>query len=215
MKKRTPTSGWLLWVMIVLPYVILASAAGWYFKTLKAVEQASIIVVNKGDMMLYQYDYQGRILLKERIATGKVPGNKKVKGDYKTPEGIFSVASIEDASTWSHDFKDDTLGVIDGAYGPYFVRLNVPGQKGIGIHGTHDNNSLGTRASEGCIRMKNEALVNLVSNIKKSTVVIVTPGVEDVQREVQDSILKNTPIKTAVKQAVKSKEKATSVKRVI
>jgi hypothetical protein len=32
------------------------------------------------------------------------------------------------------------------------------GHQGIGIHGTHDDNSIRTRATEGCIRLKNEDL---------------------------------------------------------
>ena len=73
------------------------------------------------------------------------------------------------------------LGAISGAYGPYFIRLNVPGQKGIGIHGTHDNNSIGSRASEGCIRMHNDDITQLVKNINTASVVVITPGIEDVK----------------------------------
>ena len=40
----------------------------------------------------------------------------------KTPEGDFTIREINDSSAWKHDFKDG-LGMIEGAYGPYFIRL--------------------------------------------------------------------------------------------
>ncbi|MDD6850571.1 MAG: L,D-transpeptidase [Veillonellaceae bacterium] len=40
------------------------------------------------------------------------------------------------------------------------MSLNT-GWDGIGIHGTHDPNSIGTNASEGCIRMYNQDVAEL------------------------------------------------------
>lgn len=166
--------------LILLPYLLLIPAALWYFNKLNNIEHANFIVINKADMSLSIYDYKGVLIQKAGVATGKNAGSKTTVGDNKTPEGIFTVASVEDASSWSHDFKDDSLGTIKGAYGPWFIRLNVPGQKGIGIHGTHDENSIGGRASEGCIRMRNADLLQLVEKVKTATVVVITPGVEDI-----------------------------------
>jgi hypothetical protein len=171
----------LQWGLILLPYLLLIPATIWYFKKLDNVDHSAFIVINKADRLLSLYNYKGELLQQSGVATGKNPGNKSVVGDNKTPEGIFTIASIENAAHWSHDFKDDTLGTIQGAYGPWFIRLNVPGQKGIGIHGTHDANSIGERASEGCIRMRNEDLIQLVGQLKKASVVVITPGVEDIQ----------------------------------
>jgi len=130
-------------------------------------------------MTLYQYNYKGDLMQKSKIATGRNPGDKQSMGDLKTPEGVFKIGEIEDASGWTHDFKD-SLGPIKGAYGPYFINLDIPGQKGIGIHGTHNDNSIGTRASEGCIRMHNAELVQLVRHLNTASVVVITPGIEDV-----------------------------------
>lgn len=91
------------------------------------------------------------------IAVGKNMGNKEKKGDMKTPEGRFVICSIENSSSWKHDFKDGK-GVRKGAYGPYFFRLKVPKFKSIGIHGTCKPESIGKRDSEGCIRLLNADL---------------------------------------------------------
>jgi lipoprotein-anchoring transpeptidase ErfK/SrfK len=171
----------VFWAIILIPYLCLIPAFIWYLKTLKNVENSSFIIISKADLTLYHYNYKGKLLQKSSVSTGKNAGNKEKIGDLKTPEGVFTISNIEDASDWKHDFKDDTLGKIEGAYGPYFIRLNTPGHKGIGIHGTHDDNSINTRASEGCIRMHNDELIRLVQNIKTASVVVITPGINDVR----------------------------------
>jgi hypothetical protein len=174
-KKRE----FLFWAIIIIPYLSLIPASFWYFNQLRQIENSSFIVINKADFTLSHYNFKGELLQKSKIAYGKNPGNKTMIGDLKTPEGIFRIAGFEDASTWSHDFKNDSLGEIIGAYGPYFIRLDVPGQKGIGIHGTHDVNSIGTRASEGCIRMNNNDIIRLIENIKTASIVVIVPGIDD------------------------------------
>lgn len=129
-------------------------------------------------MKLKLIDYKGNELFCAPVATGKNVGNKEKAGDMRTPEGVFQVADIQQAADWKHDFKDGK-GEISGAYGDYFIRLAVPGHKGIGIHGTHLPESIGTRASEGCIRMDNEDLNQLVSLIYPPMTVVITPGAED------------------------------------
>lgn len=112
-------------------------------------------------------------------AVAKNPGDKRRAGDNTTPtswgdvvdsipealpgapsEKIpFVVDEILYAADWTHDFGDGQ-GEIAGAYGPWFVSLNT-GWDGIGIHGTHDTDSIGTNASEGCIRLRNEDVAQL------------------------------------------------------
>ncbi len=88
---------------------------------------------------------------------GENPGDKERVGDRRTPEGVFRVESIQQRFTaWVHDF-DDGKGPVEGAYGPFFIRPRRYGPlEGIGIHGTHDPSSLGTRTTEGCKRLDNK-----------------------------------------------------------
>lgn len=183
----------LLWLLIALPYLLLAGGYVVYRVKVADIKAASIVIIDKNSMMLSHYDYEGRLVQKSGIACGRNPGNKKIIGDYKTPEGVFRVSRIEDAADWSHDFKGDTLGEIKGAYGPFFIRLDVPGQKGIGIHGTHDSASIGTRASEGCIRLDNREITRLASAVRPGTMVVILPGAEDIisdSKKRTDSIAK-------------------------
>ena len=139
--------------------------------------QDSFIVISKQDMKLRRYDFKGTVLEEYPIACGRNYGHKIRRGDNKTPEGVFTVQQIQDASAWTHDFGDGK-GQIKGAYGSHFIRLKT-GFQGIGIHGTHAPESIGTRATEGCIRLRNEDLLKLVKNIKLSMVVIITTSKED------------------------------------
>ena len=180
LNKRTSNRDNLLWVLIVIPYLALIPAIWYYNKILKDVNNASIIVISKQNMNLKLFNYKGQLLQTSKIACGKNEGDKNNVGDMKTPEGVFNIADIEDAATWTHDFKDGN-GVIKGAYGPYFIRINIPGKSGIGIHGTHDENSLGKRVTEGCIRLKNDDLQQLVKHVSTSSVVVITPGINDVK----------------------------------
>ena len=107
----------------------------------------------KGDKLIKNYP----------VATGRNTGDKQRVGDNRTPTGKFKIVSIENASSWSHDFRDGK-GKIAGAYGPWFLRLDAKGWRGIGIHGTHDPNSRGTNATEGCIRLSNEDIAELKEN---------------------------------------------------
>ena len=114
--------------------------------------------VSKSGYKLYLY--RGLDVEKAyEVAIGKNPGDKERAGDNRTPVGTFTVQSIEDSRSWTYDFRDGN-GPIRGAYGPWFIRLRT-GWRGIGIHGTHDPESLGTMVSEGCVRMHNSELEEL------------------------------------------------------
>ena len=118
------------------------------------------IIISKETMTLTLYDSDSLVVCRFPIAVGKNLGNKQRRGDMKTPEGLFSIEQIQNAESWCHDFGDGK-GMIAGCYGNWFIRLKTPPHKGIGIHGTHDPASIGTRATEGCIRLENSNLDSL------------------------------------------------------
>jgi lipoprotein-anchoring transpeptidase ErfK/SrfK len=131
----------------------------------------TVVVVDKGAYTLEVF-HDGEPVKQYGIAVGKNTGNKERKGDMRTPEGEFPIVQIQDASTWTHDFRDGK-GQIKGAYGPYFIRLGTPPWKGIGIHGTHAPSSIGTNVSEGCIRLKNDDIAELRRLVKLGDKVII------------------------------------------
>lgn len=122
------------------------------------------IVVSKKNFQLIVLNQKNDTLRTFPCAVGLNTGQKQAIGDKRTPEGVFSVQSIEDSSGWSHDFHDGT-GVHPYAYGPYFIRLQIPRWSGIGIHGTCFPESIGARSSEGCIRLYNDHITTLLTYI--------------------------------------------------
>ncbi len=161
-----------------------------------------ILIVDKNIQKISVYDsFFGPVKVYD-VSTGENPGNKIMKGDLKTPEGIFPVIGIEDASDWTYDFKDGK-GETPGAYGPLFIRLKVDNYTifenvstnfeftsgneftGIGLHGTHLNNLIGSRASHGCIRLRNEDLNELSRYIEPGTLVAIIPGKLDIEENLK------------------------------
>lgn len=132
-----------------------------------------LIYISKRDMTLTLADSTGRVVSVYPMACGRSIGPKTQRGDNCTPEGVFSLQQIQDAHTWGHDFHDGK-GFIRHAYGPYFLRLKT-GFSGIGIHGTHDPASIGTRATEGCIRLENSDVERLQKQVALGMTVIIGP----------------------------------------
>ncbi len=185
-------------VLIVSSFYLL------YFAVFQSVGSAKvnhdaknkIIIVDKQNQKLTVYDAFFGPIKAFDVSTGENPGNKLMRGDLKTPEGMFPVIRIEDAADWTYDFKDGK-GPVTGAYGPHFLRLKVDSQNifhnvnsdfnftsddeflGIGIHGTHLNDLIGKRASHGCIRLKNEDLEELKKYITTGSFVLIHPGDDD------------------------------------
>lgn len=132
------------------------------------------ILISKQDLTLKLINAPGDTTVQYRIACSKYYGNKERRGDNKTPEGHFKINQLLYAKGISHDFHDGK-GPIVGAYGPWFLRLDVPGFHDIGIHGTHLPNSIGSRCTEGCIRLRNEDIIDLKQRVTLGMDVIILP----------------------------------------
>ncbi|MCF0182234.1 MAG: L,D-transpeptidase [Muribaculaceae bacterium] len=139
-----------------------------HYNTAAKVDKGSeFIVISKKDTRLYVYGTaKGDTLLlaKYPVCLSKNKGQKERRGDMKTPSSPagkpFSISQIQDASSWKHDFKDGRGNIK--AYGNWFMRLVTPGHSGIGIHGSTNNEaSVPGRASEGCIRLRDNDIIDL------------------------------------------------------
>lgn len=164
--------------------VFLSFLLGTFFAAnMASADEQHLIRIHKQSYRLELFeDGKAQPLKEYSIAVAKNPGDKQKTGDNRTPtswgsaavipakylgagvgvasaEVPFVVEEICDASFWTHDFGDGK-GEIAGAYGPWFISLDT-GWIGIGIHGTHDPASIGTMASEGCIRMHNQDVAEL------------------------------------------------------
>lgn len=132
------------------------------------------ILVDKKKLKFYLIHDNKDTIMNVRCCCGENLGQKMRGGDHKTPEGVFSVCSIEDASTWDLNVKKHPEAKT-GPYGPWFFRLRCPQSTHIGIHGTSNPQSIGTRASEGCIRLNNKDVETLRNYVKLGMEVKVLP----------------------------------------
>ncbi len=125
------------------------------------------ILISKPEYRLYVCEVVDGDTLKRAhfpVCVGKAKGQKQKKGDMKTPEctaeNPFTITEIVDASNWHHDFGDGRGSIL--SYGHWFMRLKTPGFSGIGIHGsTNNESSVPGRGSEGCIRLRDDDLIQL------------------------------------------------------
>lgn len=170
-----------LWLAAVLACFLMAGGAGvaGAADIQDRPEAASVVAVPEYSIKVHKISHilelyqNGEVYKSYGCATGMNTGDKQRPGDHRTPfswgyimasipgaepwtpsEYVpFVVDEVLYAGDWTHDFGDGK-GEIAGAYGPWFISLNT-GWDGIGIHGTHDEDSIGTNASEGCIRLRN------------------------------------------------------------
>ena len=155
------------------------------------VKKHCFILMSKKDFYLYVYEAQGKdtvLVARYDAAFSLKKGQKQRKGDMKTPHctfrNPFKITHIVDASKWKHDFGDGRGSIL--SYGKWFMRLATPGSKGIGIHGsTNNRSSVPGRASEGCIRLLDEDIIDLYKNFAfvGMKVVIKAEDVDDLPFE--------------------------------
>ena len=128
------------------------------------------ILISKPEYRLYVCEVVDGDTIKRvhyPVCVGLKKGQKEKKGDMKTPEctadNPFIITEIVDASQWTHDFGDGRGSIL--SYGHWFMRLKTPGHSGIGIHGsTNNESSVPGRGSEGCIRLRDDDLIQLKEN---------------------------------------------------
>lgn len=131
------------------------------------------ILIDKESFTLFVRG-NGETIMSAPVCLGKGIGQKTRKGDHKTPEGEYKIISIENSSSWTHDFHDG-IGERKGAYGPWFFRLNTPQSSHIGIHGSCFPETVGQRDSDGCVRLRNEDLEELKKFVSVGMKVIINP----------------------------------------
>ncbi len=101
--------------------------------------------VDKSDNLL-TVRLAGRFLLEYSVATGR---------DNCTPTGVFTIVDRVREPTWwrPSDGRPIPYGHPEHELGTHWLAWDL---KGYGIHGTSRPETIGTQASLGCVRMRNE-----------------------------------------------------------
>ena len=115
------------------------------------------------------YIYQGeQEIASYPVAVGK-PG-------WETPTGTFEIISMIENPSWQNPWTGEVRAPgRNSALGLRWIGFWSNGKDTIGFHGTPTVNSIGSAASHGCVRMRNEDVVALYEKVQLGTVVLVEP----------------------------------------
>ncbi len=134
------------------------------------VVDTSRIVVDQSDFKLNLY-HNNKVIHTLNVAVGR-PG-------FPTPNGNWEVERKSAAPSWHNPHQGWSSGMPEvigpGPSNPLGLRaiyLNAPG---IRIHGTSAYYSIGSRASHGCIRVRNMDIVGFFPKVRVGTPVLIRP----------------------------------------
>lgn len=140
----------------------------WMVKPAEAAEKEAIII-NKSNNQLAFYE-NGTLQKVFPVATGRTRNS--------TPEGKFSLVNKVKNRPW---YKENIPGGDPrNPLGARWLGIRVPGDWGYisgnvyGVHGTNNPSSIGTYASNGCIRMYNKDVIWLYERADKNIPVYIT-----------------------------------------
>jgi len=137
-------------------------------KTLYIFQGDWSIKVSKSKFRLYLYN--GNHLFKVY--------NVGVGRQGRTPEGSFVINAKQKHPTWYNEGKAIPYGSKENVLGTRWMALKPVGGtdqhlRGYGIHGTWLPETIGTKSSNGCIRMKNDDVNELFSIVPYKTKVLI------------------------------------------
>ena len=134
------------------------------------------IVVAKDIQRIFVVEHDGlesKILVQYICATGESQGNKELRGDEKTPEGVYFITKV---------YTDKKVTVFGRRafhldYPNYFDQEAKRGGDGIFIHGT--NRDLRSNSTNGCVTLDNRDLDELAKYLARDAVpVIIVPRID-------------------------------------
>jgi lipoprotein-anchoring transpeptidase ErfK/SrfK len=156
-------------------FVVLAQEGQTYKVLVPMRPNGKTGYVKATDVVLYQHDYALKVDLSDHQLTvfksGKPIETQTVavgQAKYPTPTGTFFLRELA------------RPGNPKGSYGPWAFGLSAysnvlqkfgRGDGQIGIHGTNQPGALGTDASHGCIRLKNESISALAKTLPQGVMV--------------------------------------------
>lgn len=136
----------------------------------------TIITVDRGEFVLKLWKLQVRqykVVARYPISVGAI--------GYRTTPGMYFVESksrtpdwLAPDSDWVPEEKRGKLYKFGEPENPFLgAFISLAEAAGVGIHGTKDPASMGTRASHGCIRMVEADILKLYGKVPVNTPVFI------------------------------------------
>lgn len=165
-------------------------------KALKGSLKVSLIIISISEQKLYLFK-DNKLVISYKISSAKA-GTGNLSGSFKTPLGIHKIAEMigegaKPASIFKARINTQKIAKIltnnnrsnDDNITSRILRLrglekNINKGKNIDsyerfiyIHGTDEEGLLGTPVSHGCIRMSNQAVIDLFEQVETGTLVTI------------------------------------------
>ncbi len=174
----------------------LARIADQYNTTIGALQRGNNLDPNSAriypgeTLHIYQADWN-ILVVKEAFALLLRDGDELFKlydvgigRQNRTPTGTFTVTSKQKEPAWTPPGKIIPYGDPENVLGTRWLGLTPTGEtdpnlRGYGIHGTWEPETVGTAASEGCVRMKNEEVNELFDLVPRGTPVRIRNEAHD------------------------------------
>jgi lipoprotein-anchoring transpeptidase ErfK/SrfK len=127
-----------------------------------------VILVRIGENKAYLYE-DGKITHEYLVATGQPA--------YPTPTGVFEITEKRYMPTWVNPAPDGwgssmPASIPPGISNPLGLRALNWSASGIRFHGTTATYSLGYNASHGCVRLSNDAIIELYDLVDVGTPIV-------------------------------------------
>jgi len=121
--------------------------------------------IDKTANMMEIYNEQEELIKRMPVGTGQVLAAIKTRfGEYVTPNGNYVVINH-----FNQQDLTDKFGPNAHFYGSGLLQLSGPWAPHIAIHGTDDETKIGTYGSNGCVRVGNNDMLWLLTNVNKES----------------------------------------------
>lgn len=135
------------------------------FLRYQPADQTIHILLKLADRKVYVYQGE-KLLASYPVAIGRP--------EFPTPTGEFEVFEMIVNPAWQSPWTGEVeLPGADGSLGLRWIGFTKMSNGVIGFHGTPNVASIGSAASHGCVRMRNEDIVKLYEHVKVGTLVRV------------------------------------------
>ncbi len=94
----------------------------------------------------------------------------------KTPVAEFTVSEKIERPDWYSPDGVIPFGHPKNILGNFFVKLRHPAHQGFGVHGTVEPGSIGTQASDGCIRMLDDDIADYFRLVPRESSLSIVGG---------------------------------------
>ena len=130
-------------------------------RSLKVNKAKFNILVNKTKNTLALKKSGGETIKTYTVSTGK---------DFSTPTGTFKIEEKLVSPVW---YKVGAIVEPDSAEYELGSRWMGISLEGYGIHGTNDDSTIGKHITKGCVRMRNEDVIELFAIVPTGTEVVI------------------------------------------